>query len=116
MHLPRGTAIRRFDISSAEGDLGREVFRTLDRLDIPVHLKKQSVAKGHRQVVHVRGVVRGEHIRVWVRHRLVAGARARGKRVTLRFPVTGKVGRARVTVRGEFPKIRHGSATFRVTR
>ena len=116
VRLRNRTGERSFDVENADGSLGTSTLHTLGRLEIPFRLDR-SVPRGERQVVRVTGLAPQERVTVKLRGRKVAVGRANDAgRFVARFAVTGKPGRAEVTVVGQFPDLRSNSKTFRVTR
>lgn len=113
--LPGGTARRVFTAMTESGESFRRVYRVLDRLDVPVKVKKAVVRRGARQVLKIRGLERGESYRVFFRGKRVDAGTVRRPTTTVRFPVTGKLGKAKVRVVGEFGN-RKAVRTFRVKR
>ncbi len=87
----------------------------LDRTRFRVNTKDR-VRRGAKQLVIVRGLERGEKVRVFVAGQRVAKgqANARGK-YAARFKMTQKPGRTRVKVIGQFFN-RKGYQSFRVVR
>ena len=114
--LPDRTARRTYEVYGADGLLATKTFRTLGELKIPFTLKKR-VGKGAKQRLEVRGLERREQVRVTFRGKLVESRRVpKGGSFVVRFPVTGKVGKAKVKVIGHYPSLRRNAKTFKVTR
>ncbi|WP_134738452.1 prenyltransferase/squalene oxidase repeat-containing protein [Nocardioides sp. 503] len=113
---PLRTAATPFRVVNGSSAVGATTFRTLARKKLPFTLKS-AVARGRKQVVRVSGLAAGERVTITFRGKRVAAGKATAKGTfAKRFTVTGKAGKAAVSVRGEFPAIRSHTKKFRVTR
>jgi len=114
--LPKGTADRRYTLSTARGSLGAVTVRVLDAKRFKTGAAKKRVERGAKQRVVVRGLARGERVVVRVAGKRVDSGKATRKGVfTTRFKATGKPGKRVVKVVGQFGD-RTGRTTFRVVR
>ncbi|WP_193615049.1 prenyltransferase/squalene oxidase repeat-containing protein [Nocardioides lijunqiniae] len=113
---PARTATTPFRVVDGTASVGATALRTLARKKLPFSLKS-AVDRGRKQVVRVSGLAAGERVTIVFRGRKVAGGKATAKGAFVgRFKVSGKLGKATVSVRGEFAATRSNAKKFRVTR
>lgn len=114
--LPAGTARRTFVFHAADGTVGQDVIHALGAKRLDVALGAVRVSRGQQQSVRVTGLASREDVRVFVRGKRVPSGDANSKGVfTMRFKVTGALGKAKVKVVGQFAN-RANAKTLTVTR
>ena len=108
-----GVAYYKVTMSGASSSGGYDV---LGKASLKPTLSRTSAPKGSRVVVTVKHLANGEHAVVKLRGKKVAAGQANAKGVFRKtFSVTGKPGRAVVSVVGQFAD-RAGKAVLRVVR
>ena len=111
--LPAGTARRTFTLASPAGT-DTTTLRVLGRLRIPLTVSDRTPKHGTRQYVVARGLAAGERVTVSYRGRVVARGTA-GPHGRFRGSFrAGPAGTRTLKVTGQFPSIRHATASLRV--
>jgi hypothetical protein len=115
--MPAGTATRVVTASLRAGSSASQQVQVLGAKTLRVRPARETVHRGARLRVVVRGFAPAEHVTLRFRGETVRSGYADTEgRFVKRFRVGRELGKARIVARGEFPAIRHGRVVIRVVR
>jgi hypothetical protein len=116
--LPAGTANRSVSIVDRFGFTATAPLKLLGVKTFAVKVSKARVKRGKKVTVTVTGAAPGEKVQLYLRgSRVNTGSATASGTLTRTFNVGRKLGKARITAYGQFPKLpRAGHASVRVIR
>ena len=115
--MPAGTATRVVTASLRAGNSASQQVQVLGAKTLRVRPARDTVHRGARLRVVVRGLAPAEHVTLRYRGVTVRSGFADTEgRFVRRVRVGQTLGKARIVARGEFPAIRHGRVVIRVVR
>lgn len=115
--LPSGTATRTYVVSDRLSHTASAIVKVLGTVRLSVTPARTRVRASHFVRVVVRGLAAGERTSLRLRGVLVRTGTATSTGTwTVTINVRARLGRATIAAFGQFPSIRHGSATITVIR